>query len=384
MTTTSQTAASRPAPQSLEAARAAGLRYVTDAIPGIRRQRAGAGFRYVGPEGGAVKDVETLGRIRALVIPPAWADVWICPLEHGHLQVTARDARGRKQYRYHQRWRAVRDETKFDKLAAFGRALPRIRTGIAADLDLSGLPRAKVLASVVRLMDAAFLRVGNEKYLRDNGSFGASTLRNEHLRVRGDAIRLSFRGKSGKHHRVELSDARLARVLRRCRDLPGYELFQYLDEGGEKRSIDAADVNDYVRAVAGASYTAKDFRTWAGTVLAAMALNHCGAFRSLVEAKRNVASGVRAVAEMLGNTPSVCRKCYIHPRVIDAYLDGTLGRVIGRRHHRTAADRALRAEERAVLRLLERTNGVPPRRRNRSAPRRLYVRGPAGQPAVTP
>ena len=377
-----------PPAQSMAAARAAGLRYVTDAMPGIRRRRAGKGFRYVDSSGKGVADAETLVRIRALVIPPAWTDVWICALDHGHLQVTARDARGRKQYRYHERWREVRDETKYDRLADFGRALPDIRARVVADLGLPGLPRAKVLASVVRLMESTFIRVGNEKYVRDNGSFGATTLRNEHVLVRGDEIRLSFRGKSGKQHRVALTDGRLARIIRRCRELPGYELFQYLDENGEQHSIDAADVNDYLRAAAGDTYTAKDFRTWSGTVLAATALDHCGASASTTEAKRNVVRAIQAVAGMLGNTAAVCRKCYVHPSVIEAYAAGTLARAMRARSGRALSAGVLRPEESAVLRLLQR-RALPtrtgaarrPQRQRRPAPAGgLAHRGAAAQP----
>ena len=297
---------------------------------------------------------QTLARIRALAIPPAWTNVWICPLEHGHMQASGRDARGRKQYRYHKRWRAVRDQTKFEKLAAFGRALPRVRERVAGDLGLPGLPRAKVLACVVRLMESTFIRVGNEKYFRDNGSFGATTLRSDHVLLRGDEIRLHFRGKSGKQHRIALTDGRLAQIIRRCRDLPGYELFQYLDAAGEQRSIDAADVNDYLRALTGDNHTAKDFRTWGATLLAAMALIRVGAFGSLTQAKRNVVRGIKTVAEILGNTPAVCRNCYIHPCVIEAYLDRTLDRTMRHRNRRAHASHALRPEETALLRLLRR------------------------------
>src|SRR5689334_2424975 len=253
-------------------AKAAGLRYVKDRIAGIQRMRSGQTFRYVGPDGKAVRDAQTLARIRSLVVPPAWPDVRICPFPNGHIQVTARDARGRKQYRYHPRWREVRDETKYEKLTAFARALPIIRRKVEADLALPGLPREKVLAAVVRLLESTFMRVGNEKYVRHNGSFGLTTLRDEHGHIRGPKIKFRFRGKSSKHHDIELDDQRLARIIRRCRDLPGYELFQYVDDAGTQRALDSADVNDYLRSLTGKDYTAKDFRTWAGTLQAALAL----------------------------------------------------------------------------------------------------------------
>jgi DNA topoisomerase-1 len=343
------------APDAIAAAKAAGLRYVTDSIPGIRRIGAGKKFAYVGPNGRRIRDAETLTRIRSLVVPPAWTNVWISPLEHSHIQVTARDARGRKQYRYHARWRKVRDETKYEKLAAFGRALPLIRRKVQADLARTGLPREKVLAAVVRLLESTFMRIGNEKYARDNGSFGLTTLREQHVRISGERIQFRFRGKSGKHHEIELDDKRLARIIRRCRDLPGYELFQYLDDEGEPRSLDSGDVNEYLRSLTGEDYTAKDFRTWAGTVLAALALREFERFDSETQAKKNIVRAIESVATQLGNTPSICRKCYIHPRVIDSYLDGTMVRALKRRAERTLRDgvHALKPQEAAVLGLLQ-------------------------------
>jgi DNA topoisomerase-1 len=344
------------APPPFLSAAAAGLRYVTDALPGIRRQRRGKRFAYVDADGAPLRDPQALARIGSLVIPPAWADVWICPIGHGHLQVTARDARGRKQYRYHERWREVRDGTKFDRLAGFGRALPALRARVAADLALPGLPRAKVLATVVRLMDATSIRVGNGRYARDNGSFGATTLRNEHVRVDGAEVRLCFRGKSGKVQRVALADARLARIVRRCRELPGYELFQYVDDDGAVRAIDAADVNDYLRAAAGDGFTAKDLRTWAGTVLAAAVLRECAPPASAAEARRSVARAVEAVAAQLGNTPAICRKCYVHPAVVQAYVEQRLAR----RGLRGRGGKGLTLIEALVLRLLEVLDSAPP------------------------
>jgi DNA topoisomerase-1 len=301
-------------------AEAAGLRYVTDATPGIARQRAGTGFRYSGAGGRAMRDGDTLARIRALAIPPAWRDVWICPRDDGHLQATGRDARGRKQYRYHSRWREIRDETKYDRMAAFARALPRIRRRVSQDLALPGLPRDKVLATVVRLLETTRMRVGNEEYARANDSFGLTTLRVRQVRVQGSTMSFRFRGKSGVWHNVALSDRKLAAIVRRTRDLPGYELFQYLDEHGETRAVDSADVNAYLKAVAGEEFTSKDFRTWAGTVLAAQALHQLGK----PEDKSKLAQAIECVARQLGNTKAICRKCYIHPAVIDAYLDGSL------------------------------------------------------------
>ena len=268
------------------------------------------------------KDV--VARIKALAVPPAWQQVWICPRPDGHLQATGRDARGRKQYRYHARWREVRDETKYGRLRSFARALPRIRRRVRHDLALPGLPRDKVLASIVRLLETTRMRVGNEEYARENDSFGLTTLRTRQVRVQGSTMQFQFRGKSGVWHRFALSDRTLARIVRRMRDLPGYELFQYVDEEGETRSVDAADVNSYLKEIAGEDFTSKDFRTWAGTVLAAEAFRRLGEKRT----KNDLAQAIEQVARQLGNTKAVCRKCYIHPAVIDAHVDGTLARVM--------------------------------------------------------
>ncbi|MEO8627677.1 MAG: DNA topoisomerase IB [Betaproteobacteria bacterium] len=336
-------------------AKAAGLRYVSDSTPGILRKKTGRGFFYVGADGRAVRDPDTLKRIRSLVVPPAWTKVWICAQDNGHIQVTARDARGRKQYRYHARWREVRDENKYERMTAFGRALPRIRDKIKADLALAGLPRDKVLAAVVQLLETTFMRVGHERYARENNSFGLTTLRDRHVQINGEHMKFHFRGKSGKHHSIELDDRRLANIVKRCRDLPGYELFQYLDEQGEQHTVGASDVNDYLRAITGEDYTAKDFRTWAGTVLAAMALQEYEKFDSTTQAKKNLVRAIEAVAEQLGNTPSICRKCYIHPEVINAYLDGTMMRALQSRAEKALTEevRRLRPEEAAVLGLLQ-------------------------------
>jgi DNA topoisomerase-1 len=305
-------------------AKEAGLCYVRDDRPGIRRERRSKGFRYLDPEGNVVRSPEVLERIDALTIPPAWKDVWICPVPRGHLQATGRDDRGRKQYRYHPHWRATRDETKFDHLIVFAQALSGIRARVMADLAQPGLPRTKVLAAVVRLLETNLIRVGNEEYARHNGSFGLTTLRNRHVKVSGQTVCFTFRGKSGVKHNVRINDRRLSRIVQRCQDLPGQELFQYLDEDGTARTIDSADVNAYLREQAGEEFTAKDFRTWAGTVLAARTLMGFEAFDFEAQARRNVVSAIETVAKRLGNTRAVCRKCYVHPTVIDAYLQGSL------------------------------------------------------------
>jgi DNA topoisomerase-1 len=259
-------------PNPVESAKAASLRYVTDDIPGISRRRCGAAFQYLDPAGKVIRDPEELRRIKSLAIPPAWREVWICPIRNGHLQATGRDAKGRKQHRYHSRWREVRDENKYGRILAFAKALPLIRQRVDGDLRLPGLPRDKILATVVRLLETSHIRVGNEEYARQNKSFGLATLRNRHVNVFGSTIRFEFRGKSGVEHALDINDGRLARIIKRCQDLPGYELFKYIAEDGERRTIDSTDVNDYIRQIAGEDFSTKDFRTWAGTVLAARAL----------------------------------------------------------------------------------------------------------------
>ncbi len=339
----------------VEAARTAGLRYVTRDQPGIRRKRAGRGFAYRDVDGSPLRDRAALARIRSLALPPAWRDVWICADPRGHLQAVGVDARGRKQYRYHPRWRAVRDETKYARMALFGARLPQLRARLDEHLALPGLPREKVLATVVRLLEATLIRVGNEEYARANRSFGLTTLRNRHVEIHGAKVLFSFRGKSGVRHAVPLEDRRLARVLARCRELPGYELFQYVGADGALQRVDSADVNAYLREAAGEDFTAKDFRTWAGTVLAALALRGEPGDGCEADRKRRVAAAVARVAERLGNTPSVCRKCYVHPEVIAAYLDGSLASLLpeGGADEAPAVAGALRADEEAVLRLLE-------------------------------
>jgi DNA topoisomerase-1 len=306
------------------AAKRAQLRYVSDAAPGITRHKANNGFDYRLPDGALVRDIETLRRIRSLVIPPAWTDVWICLDANGHLQATGRDQRGRKQYRYHPRWREVRDEAKYGKLLIFAKALPRIRARVEEDLKRRGLPRERVLAAIVRLMELTFFRVGNTEYAKANKSFGLTTLRDRHVDIEGGRIHISFRGKSGKQHETDINDRRLARIVKDCRDVPGYELFQYIDDDGERRTIDSADVNEYLREITGEDITAKDFRTWAATHLAAQALREFENFDGEAKRKKAIVDAVKKVASHLGNTPAICRRSYIHPAVIDGYMDGTL------------------------------------------------------------
>lgn len=343
-----------PAAAAREDAREAGLRYVEDRQPGVRREATPRGFVFRRPDGTLARDAATLRRIQALAIPPAWSDVWICADPRGHLQATGRDARGRKQYRYHRRWRQVRDEAKFERTLAFARALPRIRRQAARDLARPGAPRDKVLAAIVRLLESTLIRVGNDEYTRHNGSFGLTTFRDQHARVAGAEIVFRFRAKSGRRSEVRLRDRRLARIVARCQELPGQELFQYVDEHGQVQDVGSADVNDYLRRIAGDAFTAKDFRTWAGTVLAAMALRAFEAAHSQAAAKRRVRRAIESVAERLGNTPAVCRKCYVHPHVVDAYLDGGLREQMRRSVGRELAVRGLDPDEREVLRLLQR------------------------------
>ena len=355
----------RPTPQAklhadpAASARSAGLRYVSDDRPGfgrkVRTVRGKATFSYLDAEGRPLRDPEHLERIRKLAIPPAYADVWICPDPDGHLQATGRDARGRKQYRYHPRWRSIRDEDKYERMMAFAAALPAIRRRVDADLSRPGLPREKVLAAVVRLLEATLIRVGNDEYAKSNKSFGLTTMRDRHVKLGRKSVRFEFRGKSGVGHEIDLQDARLARVVARCRDLPGQELFQYLDEEGRVVDVDSAAVNAYLQEVSGRDFTAKDFRTWAGTVLASLALAEFEAFDSEAQAKKNVVAAIERVAERLGNTPTVCRKCYVHPEVLLAYLDGSMLDGLRRRAEAEIVDGLghLRPEEAAVVALLQ-------------------------------
>ena len=347
----------------MASARSAGLGYTTDATPGIRRARHGSAFRYFRPDGRRLTSAEDLARIRSLVIPPAWESVWICTDPRGHLQATGRDARGRKQYRYHPKWREVRDETKYDRMIGFAQALPAIRQLTARDLKRSGIPREKVLATVVQLLEKTLIRVGNDEYARQNQSFGLTTLRDAHVAVRGGRVRFAFKGKSGIEHEIDLDDRRLARIVRACRDIPGQELFQFYGEDGRRQVVGSADVNAYLKAITGEDYTSKDFRTWAGTVHAAAMLRELTTFRSATEARRNIVRAVESVASRLGNTKAVSRKCYIHPAVFDSYMDGSMVRmrVRPRRSGRSAC--ALSECEASVLALLRHRAVKTPKRK---------------------
>jgi DNA topoisomerase-1 len=338
-------------PDGAEAAREAGLTYTSDLEPGIRRSRKGKRFVCTDPEGKTVRDRETLERIRSLAIPPAWEHVWITTRPRGHLQATGRDARGRKQYRYHARWREVRDENKFGRMLYFARALPRIRRKVARDLRLQGLPREKVVATIVKLLETTFIRIGNEEYAQQNGSFGLTTLRSRHVKVSGATMRFVFKGKSGREVEVGVTNPRVARVVKRCEELPGQQLFQYVDDSGMRRNVTSDDVNQYLQEVSGEAFTAKDFRTWAATVLATCALRDLVEFESETEARRNVVDAVDAVARKLGHTRAVCRRSYVHPAVIETYLDGSLATALSTTAIRTPA--MLHADEVAALALLK-------------------------------
>lgn len=337
-----------------EIAKAVGLRYVSDTTPGIRRKRAGKHFSYIGLDGKPIHDQDVLRRIRSLGIPPAWTNVWICPKHNGHIQATGRDAKGRKQYRYHPRWREVRDETKYTRMIAFGEALPTIRARIGHDLKMPGLSRDKVLAAVVWLLDTTAIRVGNEEYARENGSFGLTTLRNRHVDITGSKIHFHFRGKSGKEHTVSVRNRQLARIIQRCQDLPGQELFQFLDDNGQRSTIKSADVNSYLRQISGKDFTAKDFRTWAGTVFAMNALQNLGEAENQAQAKKKMGQAIEIAAEHLGNTKTICRKCYVHPAIVDAYLEGTLLTSLSQQHGESEADMSgLHVEEVYVFQFLK-------------------------------
>jgi DNA topoisomerase-1 len=337
-----------------QSAKAAGLRYVTSEMPGFGRKRAGKRFIYVDAHGRGIRDPRVIKRINSLAIPPAWTDVWICPIENGHLQATGRDARGRKQHRYHPKWREVRDETKYARMMAFAKALPKIRARVAKDLKLWGLPRNKVLATVVKLLELSLIRVGNEEYANSNRSYGLTTMQDRHAKVNGSKVQFKFRGKSGKDHAIDVNSAFLAKIVKQCQDLPGQELFQYVDDNGKTQDVKSEDVNAYLHEIVGGDYTAKDFRTWSGTVLAAMALSEVNEYDTRAQAKKNIKQAIERVAERLGNTPTICRKCYIHPAVIDSYLDGaTLNVVRQRAAQLRERGRKLRPEEASVLTLLE-------------------------------
>jgi DNA topoisomerase-1 len=343
-----------------EAAHATGLRYVHDTAPGIRRKRAGRSFAYYSPSGKPITDRREIERFRKLGIPPAWTDVWICPNPNGHLQATGRDAKGRKQYRYHPRWACVRAETKYQRSIAFGEALPRIRARRDHDLTLPGLPREKALAVILSLLDQTAIRVGNEEYARTNASYGLTTLRNEHVSVEGATLRFCFRGKSGKEHEVEAHDRRVARIVRRMEELPGQRLFEYKDETGEVHAIESADVNDYLREISGEDFTAKDFRTWSGSVVALRSLTDLGAGDAEAEAERRIAAAMCVVAERLGNTPAISRKSYVHPAILDAYIAGALttSRMGGKP---TQEQSGLEQDEQALLDLLRASEALAKR-----------------------
>jgi DNA topoisomerase-1 len=352
-----------------EAAEEAGLRYVDDRGPAIRRRRAGKGWVYIGPDGKRLTEERRIAWIKRLAIPPAWTDVWICPIRNGHIQATGRDARGRKQYRYHPRWREVRDAAKYGRLIEFARALPRIRRRVDGDLRRRGVPREKVLALVVRLLEETLVRVGNDEYARENRSYGLSTLRDRHVSIDGDDMRFRFRGKGGKEHEIGVRDRRLARLVRACQEIPGQELFQYYDVDGRRQGITSGDVNEYLRQIAGSDFTTKDFRTWAGTVAASMALREFTAIDSTAMRKKAVVRAIERVAKQLGNTPAVCRACYIHPDVVESFLDGTMVDALAARARGAGrGSHALRREEAAVLGLLQaRLAREQRRRRGRAA-----------------
>ncbi len=341
--------------EAIEAAEEAGLSYVSDDRPGYTRKAKGDNFEYVDTEGKSIADDQRLLRIKRLGIPPAWTDVWICPSANGHIQATGRDARHRKQYLYHERWREVRDESKYDRMIAFGKALPKIRRRVAKDLKLQGLPRNKVLATVVQLLERTFIRIGNEEYARDNKSFGLTTMKGRHVEVKGSKLRFRFRGKSGKEHEVDVTDRHIAKIVSKVQDLPGQDLFQYVGDDGEIRNVTSQDVNEYLREITDEDFSAKDFRTLAGTVLTAVALNAQEEFENKKQAKSNVRAAINAVSKILGNTPAICRKCYVHPAIFESYLshesiDG-LKELTEEALEKEDVD--LRSSEAAVLKFLE-------------------------------
>src|SRR5689334_5711862 len=341
--------------EAIEAAEEAGLRYVTDQKPGYTRKAKGDDFKYFDTEGKPISDEQRLLRIKRLAIPPAWTEVWICPSPNCHIQATGRDARRRKQYLYHERWREIRDENKFDRMIAFGKALPKIRKRVEKDLKLSGLPRNRVLATVVQLLERTFIRIGNEEYARENKSFGLTTMKDRHVEVKGSKLRFRFRGKSGKEHEVDVTDRRIANIVSKLQDLPGQDLFKYVDDAGEVRDVTSQDVNEYLREITGDDFSAKDFRTFAGTVLTAVALNAQEKFETKKQAKSNIKTAIAAVSKILGNTPAICRKCYVHPAIFESYLNQIS--IDGLKQMTEDAlekeDVDLRSSEKAVLKFLE-------------------------------
>ena len=340
--------------EPIVSAKEAGLRYVTDTKPGITRKKRGKNFVYLQADGKLLRDREELIRIKRLAIPPAWTDIWICPSNNGHLQATGRDVRGRKQYRYHSRWREVRDSTKYDRMMDFAKALPKIRKRVQRDLKRQGLPREKILATLVRLLEKTLIRIGNDEYARDNQSYGLTTMRNRHAKVSGDRSTFEFSGKSHRRHVISVDDPTLAKIVKRCRDLPGYELFQYVDPDGQHQKLHSDDVNQYLREITGEDFSAKDFRTWSGTVMAFLALKQFPKFASSTRATRNVVQAIEAVSRVLGNTVAVCKKCYIHPAILDSYLNGSWFRNGPRTSKPKRGTSKLRAEEIAVMTLLQR------------------------------
>ena len=345
-----------------ESAKAANLRYVSDSRPGITRRKAGKGFTYTDPKGQKLTDPKELARIKALAIPPAWTEVWISPYPNGHIQATGRDDKGRKQYRYHARWQEVRNETKYNRMIEFGHALPRIRERVDADLARKELSKEKVLATVVRLLETTFIRVGNEEYARQNQSFGLTTMRCRHIKVEGGKVQFKFKGKSGKRHTITIEDPRLARVVKRCQELPGQELFGYLDVQGNRKTVTSDDVNAYLHEITGQHFTAKDFRTWGGTLLAALSLQAMEAVDKVTQQRKYVVAAIQEVAERLGNTPAICRKSYVHPSIISTYMEGTMQTLLKADDPVEAVEQVmaetpshgLKPEEEAVVRLLER------------------------------
>lgn len=334
-----------------DAAESAGLRYVSDARPGILRKKSGKGFSYIRPDGSKLSDRDAIRRVKALAIPPAWEDVWISPFADGHVQATGRDAKGRKQYRYHARFREVRDSTKYEHVVQFAHSLPAIRQKVREHMALRGLPREKILATVVHLLETTLIRVGNDDYAKQNNSYGLTTLKTRHVVVEGTEVRFRFTGKSGKQWSLRVRDRRVAKIIRACQELPGQELIQYIDDDGKPQDVTSSDVNAYLKEITGKEITAKDFRTWAGTVLAVVALNEMKSFDSAAQAKRNLRAAIEKVSARLGNTATICRKCYVHPEVLNSYMDGNLVLEIKSEELRdTLAD--LKPEEAAVLTLL--------------------------------
>lgn len=335
-------------------ARRARLRYTSDLEPGIQREVENKAFIYKYPNGKIVHNKKVLERIRKLVIPPAWTKVWICMDHNGHLQATGRDSRGRKQYRYHPKWAAVRDENKFSRIVAFGRKIPSIRKRIQEHLSLPGLPREKVLATVLQLLEKSLIRVGNLEYAKTNNSYGLTTLKNNHVKVNGSVLKFTFRGKGGKEYVVGVKNARIARVVKRCQEISGQQLFQYIEDG-EKKSVTSTDVNDYLRSIAGEEFSAKDFRTWAGTVQAAVELQTFEEFESETQGKKNIVEAIRRVSQNLGNTPAICRKCYIHPYILESYSTGEMNGQLKCKPQEESdiESTSLSPQERAVLAFLE-------------------------------